>query len=213
MSVLDLAVPYAVVGVGAAVVSTVARGRGGLADALLLLVVWPIYAPFVLGSGAGRAAAADRRAGPTAHPLDAVLPDRATLASVERRLGVARERVADIERLLARPELAESTARGRLERIEAAAASPGLVAAARARLASVERLRALKARFEREIEEVAEVLIELETQAELVRLAGAEDPAMEEVLRELGARSESLHLMLAEELPWSPPDPEDADRP
>jgi hypothetical protein len=208
VSAADLAVPYAVVGAVAALVSMVAGGRRSLADALLLLVVWPIYAPFVVTRGSGPTVA-----GPTGHPLGAVLPDRATLAAVERRLSVAHQRVADIERLLARPELDEGTARARLDRLEAAASSTGATAGARSRLASIERLRALKARFEREIEQVAEVLIELETQAELVRLAGAEDPAMADVLRELGARSESLHLMLAEELPWSPPDPEASDRP
>ena len=209
MSAADLAVPYAVVGAVAALASMVAGGRRSLADALLLLVAWPIYAPFVVTRGSEPTAVA----GPTEHPLGAVLPDRATLSAVERRLSVAHQRVADIERLLARPELDEATARARLDRLEAAAASPGATAGARSRLVSIERLRALKARFEREIEQVAEVLIELETQAELVRLAGAEDPAMADVLRELGARSESLHLMLAEELPWSPPDPEATCRP
>lgn len=213
MSVIDLAIPYGVVGACGALLSLVARERPSAADAFLLLVVWPIYAPFVLTRGAGSTSPpAGGAPGGTEHPLVAVLPDRATLAAVERRLGVARERVVDIARLLARPELCEARARARLTRLECAAASPDAIAGARARLANIERLRLLQARFEREIEQVGEALMELETQAELVRLVGAEDPAMADVLRELGARSESLSLMLAEEIPAAPLEPEATDR-
>ncbi|HEU5058556.1 MAG TPA: hypothetical protein VFU21_18615 [Kofleriaceae bacterium] len=213
MSVVDLAIPYGVVGACGAVLSLVAGERRSVADAFLLLVVWPVYAPFVLTRGAGSSSLPGAAPGGAEHPLVAVLPDRATLAAVERRLGVARERIADIARLLARPELCEARARARVEALERAAASAEAIAGARSRLASIERLRLLQDRFQREIEQVGEALIELETQAELVRLVGAEDPAMADVLRELGARSESLSLMLAEEIPASPPEPEATDRP
>ncbi|MBZ0233799.1 MAG: hypothetical protein K8M05_15835, partial [Deltaproteobacteria bacterium] len=50
MTVVDLAIGYAGVGAVIALVA-IARGRASAVDALLLLALWPLYAPVVAGGG------------------------------------------------------------------------------------------------------------------------------------------------------------------
>lgn len=191
-----------VVGAGA----VLALGRG-LAHAAVALVLWPLAVPFALVDDApagGREAAfvaALRRAAAT--PLGGVLPDEAAARALAARLGHAARRVAEIDAVLARPEMAEPAARARLAELErrgaTGAATAGAIAAAASRLDNLCRLRRLRDRCAAELEEVGELIDQLTAQAELVRLAGAADPAGADLVRELVARVEGLDQLLREE--------------
>jgi hypothetical protein len=195
MGLPELAVLYAAVGAGCAVVA-LATGRAG--DAPLLLVLWPLYGPFALARGS--AGPSGRGAADPASPLGVLLPDARTMADLERRVEDGRRRAEAIKSLLSRPEFCEAEAGARLAQLEAEAAGPSALALARSRVDNIRRLVALKKRLERELEEVAGLLIQLKAQAEVVRLVGAHDPTNRELVRELASRVEGLDHMLAEEM-------------
>lgn len=219
MTVVPLAVLYALVGAGCAVAWLAARsGRAalaggrrlrGTADAVLLACLWPLYGPFLLllDTGAelpepGAEAAflaALRRAGET--PLGAVLPDQAAARDLAARLRVAAAKVREIDDILAQPAFDEADARRRLAALRARAASDCAISTATMRLHNIHRLRTLRNRFGTELDEVGELIIQLTTQAEVVRLAGTpEDVApgtpVAELVAELVARVEGLDEVL-----------------
>jgi len=206
MRLTELAAIYGLVGLSCAVAILVhRRARGAaLADAVLLTALWPLYGPFLLlrpqaqEEGAGRAEAAFvqalRRTRGT--PLGALLPDEAAVHVLGERLRVAGGKRAEIDALLARPEFSEPAAVRRLEELRRREATECALAAAAIRLQNIRRLRAMRDRFARELDEVGELLDQLTTQAELVRLAGAADPSSTELVRELLSRVEGLDQML-----------------
>lgn len=240
MSLTPLAALYVAVGAGCVVAYWAALGRAAtsaatsmrrrmaVADAVLLGLLWPLYGPFLLMRGdedahaGGPDALSDarpearevaflgalRRARQT--PLGAVLPDEATARALAQRLRVAAAKVAEIDGLLAQPVFDEDDVRRRLDDLTARAASEWAVTTARMRLQNIHRLRALRHRFAAELDEVGELLVQLTTQAEVLRLAGpaapgpgggpegcidaSGDPA--ELVRELVSRVEGLDQML-----------------
>jgi hypothetical protein len=196
---------YLALGVAGALV--VAGAGRGLGHAAVALVLWPLAVPFAFAieePAAGREAAfvaALRKAAAT--PLGGVLPDEAVARALAARLGHAASRVAEIDGVLARPEMSEAAARSRLAELErragTGAATAGAIAAATSRLDNLHRLRQLRDRCAAELEEVGELIDQLTAQAELVRLSGATDPAGAELVRELVARVEGLDQLLREE--------------
>lgn len=223
MSLAPLAALYVAVGAGCVVAywgvtargsSTGAARRVVVADAVLLGLLWPLYGPFLLmreGEGAvqdGPAAteiaflAALRRARQT--PLGAVLPDEATARALAQRLRVAAAKVAEIDALLAQPVFDEDDVRRRLDELSARGASEWAVTTARMRLQNILRLRALRHRFAAELDEVGELLVQLTTQAEVLRLAGPATGAqagtgvgeVADLVQELVSRVEGLDEML-----------------
>jgi hypothetical protein len=220
MSLTPLAALYLAVGAGCVVAFWAARGRAtaragrgrtAVADAALLGLLWPLYGPFLLmRSGedgpvdepAAREVAflgALRRARQT--PLGAVLPDETSARALAQRLRVAAAKVAEIDALLAQPVFDEDDVRRRLDELTARAASDWALATTRMRLQNIHRLRALRHRFASELDEVGELLVQLTTQAEVLRLAGpataAETPGdMADLVRELVSRVEGLDQML-----------------
>lgn len=205
MSIVELAILYGAVGVGCAVAAVVfAKGSRGV-DAVLMLGLWPLYGPFALARYTGndaprpRGPLADALARAAQSPLAVLLPDPETLAALGARLDVARDRIADIDRLLVRPEFREHEAVARLDELAASGASDAAQSSTRCRIQNIRRLAALKNRFERELEDVHELLIQLTTQAELVRLVGNHDPSTQQLVTELVTRVEGLDHMLGEE--------------
>lgn len=221
MSLAPLAALYLAVGAGCVVAywaalgraaTSAGRGRMAVADAALLGMLWPLYGPFLLLRG-GEDAPVDgpaarevaflgalRRARQT--PLGAVLPDEVTARALAQRLRVAAAKVAEIDALLAQPVFDEDDVRRRLDELRARAASEWAVATARMRLQNIHRLRALRHRFAAELDEVGELLVQLTTQAEVLRLAGPAAASPEtpvdaaELVRELVSRVEGLDQML-----------------
>lgn len=200
MTLAGFAIAYLAIGVVAGVV--VAR-TGQVVRAVIAIVLWPIEVPFALLAdepASPREAAfiaALRRAGAT--PLGAVLPDEAAARALAARLGIAAHRVAEIDAVLARPEMSEPAARARVAELHHRGATTGAIAAATSRLDNLRRLRRLRDRCAGELEEVGELIDQLTAAAELVRLSGAADPAGGELVRELVARVEGLDQLLRDE--------------
>ena len=225
MSLTPLAALYVAVGAGCVVAYWGATARGSVAgasrrvavaDAVLLGLLWPLYGPFLLMRGEGEASVQDgpaatevaflaalRRARLT--PLGAVLPDEATARALAQRLRVAAAKVAEIDALLAQPVFDEDDVRRRLDELGARGASEWAVTTTRMRLQNILRLRALRHRFAGELDEVGELLVQLTTQAEVLRLAGpaAGTQAGEggpgdvaDLVQELVSRVEGLDEML-----------------
>jgi len=209
MSLGALMVLYGLAGLGCAAARMVWRSPGRLADALLLVLLWPLYGPFLLarlGPGESRVAdsevaflAALRRAGQS--PLGGLLPDESTVRALGARLRLAARKVEEIDALLLRPEFAEKDARQRIGALQGRSASACAISTATMRLHNILRLRALRDRFAVELDEVGELLLQLCTQAEVVRLAGVPADAglpgsVGELLSELVSRIEGLDQVL-----------------
>jgi hypothetical protein len=202
VTVVDLAIVYAMAGAAAAI--AVIATRRPLLDGVLMLGLWPIYGPFLLLGGL---AAADdrerellevlRRAAAT--PLGSVLPDEATARALARRLRDAAARVREIDGLLARPDFDERAARLRAAELERRGGSSSAASTAALRVQTIERMRHLRDRTSGELDEVGELIAQLMAQAELVRLSGAADGAAADLVRELVARVEGLDGLLAAE--------------
>ena len=204
MRLAEFGALYGLVGMGCAVV--VAIRPSSLAtrmiDALLMAAFWPMYAPFLLAGGRqdeGKSRevaflAALRRAGGT--PLAALLPDEKTARALARRLRVAGAKVEEIDTLLRRPEFDEVGAMQRIGDLQQRGGSECAASTAAIRVQNIRRLRSLRNRFARELDEVGELLQQLTTQAEVVRLAGTPDSEARDVLQEILSRVEGLDRML-----------------
>lgn len=180
MRATELAILYLIIGCGSAIALMVMDRRSRrILDAVLLLPFWPLYGPFLLIS---RPEAGDPK-----------------LARLQQCLAKAGSRIAEIDRLLARPELDARSAAARLVQLrergdERAAAS------VQARLTSIERLERLRERFEREVTEIEELLAQLRVQSEVFRLAGGADTGTRELLDDIICRVDGLEAILAIEL-------------
>jgi hypothetical protein len=189
MRLVELAALYLLIGVGsgaAAALRPTDPAKRWL-DATLMVAFWPLCAPFLLlrapePGGATRSEIAFllalRRAAGT--PLATLLPDETTARALGRRLRVAAGKLREIEELLRRPEFDDSSATG-------------------VRLQNIQRLKRLRDRFARELVELEELLAQLTTQAEVVRLAGAPDSETRDLVNEILSRVEGLDAVLDEE--------------
>ncbi|MBM4341755.1 MAG: hypothetical protein FJ100_00055 [Deltaproteobacteria bacterium] len=210
---MELMVLYGLVGAGCAVVmvqrsGTVPGPARWATDAALLLLLWPLYGPLLfaqtrpvvpIAPATGPAAdliAALRAAEGTA--LATLLPDAATARLLLDRLERAVARVRDIEALLHQPTFDDAAAATRIAAMQAGAASATAIRTAQLRRANIARLHAMRDRAARDIEEVHELIAQLQTQAELVRLAGAADADTAGLVRELVCRVEGLDGVLDE---------------
>ena len=206
MRLVEFGALYSFVGVGCAVVVAVRPAvlSSRIVDALLMAAFWPLYGPFLLARWSGAEEpgggsevaflAALRRAEGT--PLAALLPDERTARLLARRLRVAAGKVDEIDALLLRPEFDEREALARLEELQQRGASGNALSTATIRIQNIRRLRSLRDRFSRELDEVGELLKQLTTQAEVVRLAGAPDSGARDLVQEILSRVEGLDHML-----------------
>lgn len=202
MKLPDLVLLYVLVGAGCGIAVVALRGvrAPALLDAAIVVPLWPLYGPFLLAAragaaGVGEAAASDELLRALAKvrgtPVAAFLPDEDGARVLARRVALAGERIAEIDALLVQPEFSESDALARHEAYRERDAR--VAAAALERVKNIRRLRALRDRFSRELDQVAELLKQLRIQAEVVRLAGATgDAGVRELVGELLARVEGL---------------------
>lgn len=207
MRLAGVAVLYALVGVGCAAARAINGPRSGrVPDALLLICAWPLVAPFLLGSRplggpAGQdsdfLAALERAA---SSPLGCLLPDRAAVRRLGERLRMARARVREIRALLAQPEFSEEAACRRHDTL-IEAGDRQAAATAMGRLQKIRYIRDLGDRFQRELDQIGELLVQLRLQAEVVRLAGDVDGTTRELTAELLTRIEGIDRALEE--PWA----------
>jgi hypothetical protein len=194
---------YLLVGCACAVLAFTRGGLANLIDAALLLLFWPLYGPFFLMRRQGtdglpidkEAAflAAIRRASGT--PLGRLLPDGATARALARRLRTAARKVRELDALLLRPDFSEAQAAARVAELDLQGSSTALASAAM-RLHNIHRLRALRDRFARELDEVGELVAQLTAQAEVLRLDHGLDAHNEELVTELLSRVEGLDQII-----------------
>jgi hypothetical protein len=179
-----------------------ARTRAGAADLVLLALLWPLYGPFLLASGGAVGEAGGRERDLTlalrqvaGTPLARLLPDRAAIRALGGSLRAAALRVEEIDRVLARPEMAEEATQSQLRALEASFGSPETRAALTLRLQSIRQLRAMRERFARRLAEVDALLSQLIAQVEVLRLGAAGAPG-EDLVAPLLGQVEALAEML-----------------
>lgn len=199
MSLVSLGVAYLAVGAALAI-ATAAFKRGlPAADAVLVVGLWPMYAPLALArsDAPGRETellAALARA--KASPLAGVLPDAESARVLGGRLREATARLRELDAILARPDFDPAAAEQRAAELAARGATAA-AATAQLRVRTLGQLRALRERYRSDLDEVGELIAQLVAQAELVRLQPAIAHSSGELVRELVARVEGLGDLFA----------------
>lgn len=201
MSLGILGLGYVAIGLAIAVGAFLARRQISAGDVVFLIMLWPLAAPLILGGhrddsdpGAAELVAALARA--QASPLASVLPDAETARVLASRLREAGTRLADLEQVLARPDFDEGDAERRANELAARGATSA-AATARLRVRTLVQLRSLRVRYRGELDEVRELIAQLVTQAELVRLQPSIAHTSGELVRELVNRVEGLDDLFA----------------
>jgi hypothetical protein len=189
------------VGIGVLVTLAVvwARGVPAIADAVLLVVMWPVWGPLMIAR-----ADVDHRerdlavalARAQASPLGSMLPDADSARVLGARLREASQRLSDLDTLLARPDFDPQVADRRAKDLRARGALSA-AATTELRVRTLGQLRTLRERYRTELDEVHELIAQLVTQAELVRLQPAIAHSSGELVRELVARVEGLGELFA----------------
>lgn len=212
MTTANLAAFYLLVGAGCAAVR-VARGglgRAVVTDAGLLLLFWPLVAPFFVLQGADDDAPRAGSVGDEADedfaralarasetPLGQLLPDRATVDTLRERLRLAARRAREIDALLREPELDEEAAVRRASELQ----QQGRREAAETVMGRVHKIRYIRSlglHFRRELDAIRELLAQVRIQAEVVRLAGDADGSARALMTRLFGRIEGLDTALEE---------------
>jgi hypothetical protein len=206
---VELSVLYGLVGAGLTAL-LVTRGQIGArsVDAALVLVLWPLVAPFAMAPAAGRRGASRSTAPPGSEhallvalqgaagtPLAALLPDEATARGLVAKLEAAALRVAEIDERLAQPAFDEAAAAARRADFEARGDSFGAATAA-SRMQNIRRLRVLRDEHARRIEQIEELFEQLGVQAEVLRFSGAAEDGTTDLVAELLCRLEGLDAVL-----------------
>lgn len=211
MRLPELVMLYVLVGGGCAVALLAMRGRSGPAflDAAMLVPLWPLYGPFLVAQGnvpglseADATASAEllrSLAKARGTPMAAFLPDESAGRALAQRIRSAGERIAEIDALLEQPEFSETEALARADEFRERDAA--VADAALKRVHNIRRLRALRDRFSRELDQVSELLKQLRIQAEVVRLSGTSQDGVRELVQELLARVEGLDEVMDLEEP------------
>jgi hypothetical protein len=199
VSLVSLGVGYLAVGAALALAIAVGRRRLSPADAVLVVGLWPMYAPLALARATEPRREAElltALARAKASPLAGVLPDAESARILGGRLREAGARLGELDALLARPDFDPAAAERRAAELAARGATAA-AATAQLRVRTLGQLRALRERYRSELDEVGELIAQLVTQAELVRLQPAIAHSSGELVRELVARVEGLGDLFA----------------
>lgn len=205
MSLLDLAILYAIVGAGCSIV--VWRKSHGerprrIASAALALPLWPIWAPLALipdpprrTPASGRAARIEAEleravAAAQGSPFEILLPQEAA-NRIQRELRQAVTRIDELDGVLAQPgfDLAEAEKRVTLLTDRD---SPRALRTAVLHRDNVARLEAVREKHARALEELGELVGALRSQLVLARYAGSSPEGVGGIVSELWARVEGL---------------------
>lgn len=190
---------YVVIGVFACVAISLLRGTPTMTDGLLTIVMWPLWGPMSLVRDPR-----DHReqellgalARAQASPLASVLPDAESARVLAARLREASQRLTELDELLSRPDFDPAAATRRAKELQARGATSA-AATVELRVRTLGQLRTLRERYRSDLDEVRELVAQLVTQAELVRLQPAAAQSSSELVRELVARVEGLSDLFA----------------
>jgi hypothetical protein len=200
MSLDILAIGYLGLGAVIALVLALALRKQTAIDTLLVVGMWPLWAPLLIaqrhthGDDERELLSAIARA--QASPLAQVLPDAETARILAARLREATERLAELDALLDRPDWNPAAVEARAKELAARGASAA-AATAQLRVRTLGQIRDLRVRYRSELDEVHELIAQLVTQAELVRLQPSIAHSSGELVRELVARVEGLGDLFA----------------
>ncbi|WP_437274577.1 hypothetical protein WME90_25345 [Sorangium sp. So ce375] len=216
MSLRDLAVLYLIAGLACAVaVYRAARpdGHGARRAALsaaLCVPLWPIWAPVALTAGRGESGARPGGAGgeAAARVLGALregvsacvgtsfeaLLSREAASRIEAEVTRAAARHAELDALLRQSGFDEGAAAARVAEIERGGGGAGArsLATAHLHLENIRRLRAMRDRDARALDELADLVQALRTQLVLARFAGSSVEGVGGIVSEVWARVEGL---------------------
>jgi hypothetical protein len=199
VSLVSLGVGYLAIGAALALAIAVARRRLSPGDAVLVIGLWPMYAPLALARATEPRREAELLAAlarAKASPLAGVLPDAESARILGGRLREAGARLGELDALLARPDFDPAAAERRAAELAARGAAAA-AATAQLRVRTLGQLGALRERYRSELDEVGELVAQLVTQAELVRVQPAFAHSSGELVRELVARVEGLGDLFA----------------
>lgn len=212
MSLRDLSVLYLIAGLACAVAVYRASPEGRRLAALsaaLCVPLWPIWAPIALtagraeggrrpGGAAGEAAARVQgalREGVSAcagTSFEALL-SREAASRIEAEVARAASRHAELDALLRQSGFDEGAAAARVAEIErGGGAGARSLATAHLHLENIRRLRAMRDRDARALEELADLVQALRTQLVLARFAGSSVEGVGGIVSEVWARVEGL---------------------
>jgi hypothetical protein len=200
MSLDVLGIGYLGLGAISALVCALALRRQSTTDTLLLVVLWPLWVPLtfaqrhVAGDHERELLGALSRA--QSSPLAQVLPDPETARVLAARLREASERLVELDTLLERTDFDPVVVEARAKELAARGATAA-AATAQLRVRTLGQLRDLRTRYRSELDEVHELIAQLVTQAELVRLQPSIAQSSGELVRELVARVEGLGDLFA----------------
>ena len=200
MSLDLLGVGYLGAGALIALVLAIALRRLPALDALLVVCLWPLWAPLLVSSRRAQGdherelLAALGRA--QASPLAQVLPDAETARVLAAQLREASQRMDELDDVLKRPDFDPAVVAQRVNELAARGATAA-AATAKLRVRTLGQLRELRERYRSELDEVHELIAQLVTQAELVRLQPSIAHSSGELVRELVARVEGLGDLFA----------------
>jgi hypothetical protein len=200
MSLDLLGVGYLGIGAVIALVLAVTLRRQKTSDTLLVVVLWPLWAPLViaqrhsLGDDERELLSALSRA--QSSPLAQILPDAETARVLAARLREATERLEELDALLDRPDFDPVAVESRVKELAARGANAA-AATAQLRVRTLGQLRSLRVRYRSELDEVHELIAQLVTQAELVRLQPSIAKSSADLVHELVARVEGLGDLFA----------------
>lgn len=200
MTLALLGLGYVAIGAAIAAGAAILRRPIRAGDLVLLITLWPLAVPLLL-AGARESAGAESElvtalARAAASPLASVLPDEDTARGLQRRLHEAATRLADLESVLARPAFDPASVERRARELAARGATAA-ANTAHLRVRTLHQLRDLRERYRAELDEVHELIAQLVTQAELVRLQPSIAHASSELVRELVSRVEGLGELFA----------------
>jgi len=178
--VIEVAGLYLAIGFGCAVASLWSAPRRA-SDAAMLVGLWPLLGPLFF-----------------VRPNVATgVPEHGDLAA---RASAAQTRLAEFDRAMSRPELDLEVAAARIVELEKSGSDRAL-AAARRRAETIVNFAARRKRLADELEELAELLAQLQTQSEIFRLAGAAEVGGEPVadlITDIEARLYGVEQLLEE---------------
>jgi hypothetical protein len=210
VSLRDLLVLYGVVGVACAIAvlrrSAAGGGARAIGSAMATVLVWPLWAPFALGTAAPRTPRGDAQTGALARIQRAL--DEAVSAvagtpmsdvfspKVAARIGAEVARVAarldELSTLTARAGFDADAAARHLRDLEASGAPERTVVTARLQHDSLTRLLQLRAADAQALEDLAGLLEALRTQLLLARYSGSPADGAGAIVGEVWARLEGL---------------------
>ncbi len=208
MSLRDLLVLYAIVGVACAV--AVLRNAQGprvsrALSALATIPLWPIWAPFALATARPRRASSSEHGAVVriqralAEAVDAVantpmadMFSRQVASRISDEVAHVAARLDELSLLAARSEYDTAASAERLRNLEDQGATERAVATARMQHESLLRLEELRSGDARALEELADLLEALRTQLVLARYAGSSAEGVGAIVSEVWARLEGL---------------------